>query len=81
MIEDKEFIGGFWANEPRVDFIKCNINIKKKEFVDWLQKQDPNEEYVKIDVKVGKSGKWYADKNTWKPKPKEQEEGMPHIKF
>jgi len=74
MSEDKEFIGGFWANEPRVDFIKCSINIKKKEFVDWLQKQDPNEEYVKIDVKVGKTGKWYAEKNTWKPpKPKEEE--------
>tara|TARA_R100000656_G_scaffold24123_1_gene21349 strand:- start:246 stop:479 length:234 start_codon:yes stop_codon:yes gene_type:complete len=74
MSEDKEFIGGFWANEPRVDFIKCSINIKKKEFVDWLQKQDPNEEYVKIDVKVGKTGKWYAEKNTWKPpKPREEE--------
>ena len=74
MMEDKEFIGGFWANEPRVDFIKCSINIKKKEFVDWLQKQDPNEEYVKIDVKVGKTGKWYAEKNTWKPpKPREEE--------
>tara|TARA_R100000789_G_C2917774_1_gene125354 strand:+ start:73 stop:306 length:234 start_codon:yes stop_codon:yes gene_type:complete len=74
MMEDKEFIGGFWANEPRVDFIKCSINIKKKEFIDWLQKQDPNEEYVKIDVKVGKTGKWYAEKNTWKPpKPKEEE--------
>ena len=74
MSEDKEFIGGFWANEPRVDFIKCSINIKKKEFVDWLQKQDPNDEYVKIDVKVGKTGKWYAEKNTWKPpKPREEE--------
>ena len=75
MSEDKEFIGGFWANEPRVDFIKCSINIKKKEFVDWLQKQDPNEEYVKIDVKVGKTGKWYAEKNTWKPPKQKTDEG------
>tara|TARA_Y100001973_G_C5174848_1_gene321229 strand:- start:58 stop:309 length:252 start_codon:yes stop_codon:yes gene_type:complete len=72
MSEDKEFIGGFWANEPKVDFIKCSINIKKKDFVDWLRKQDPNDEYVKIDVKVGKTGNWYAEKNNWKPKPKEE---------
>ena len=75
MSEDKEFIGGFYANEPRVDFVKCNINIRKKEFIDWLQKQDPNEEYVRIDVKVGKdTGKWYAEKNNWKP-PKPKDEG------
>lgn len=74
MSEDKEFIDGFYANEPKVDFIKCSINIRKKDFVDWLRKQDPNDEYVKIDVKVGKdTGKWYAEKNNWKPpKPKEE---------
>ena len=69
--KSKEFIDGFFAKEPKRDFIKCSISIKKDDFTNWYKKQLQNKEddWINIDVKEGKSGKWYAQINTWK-KPK-----------
>jgi hypothetical protein len=68
--KSKEFIDGFFAKEPKRDFIKCSISIKKDDFTNWYKKQLQNKEddWINIDVKEGKSGKWYAQVNTWKPK-------------
>jgi len=78
MSDDKEFIDGFFAKEPKRDFIKCSISIKKDDFTNWYKKQLQNKEddWINIDVKEGKSGKWYAEVNTWKPdtKPEPKEE-------
>ena len=74
MSDDKEFIDGFFAKEPKRDFIKCSISIKKDDFTNWYKKQLQNKEddWINIDVKEGKSGKWYAQVNTWRPeKPSE----------
>jgi len=69
MTDEKEFIDGFFAKEPKKDFIKCSISIKKDDFTNWYKKQLQNKEddWINIDVKEGKSGKWYAQVNTWKP--------------
>lgn len=78
MSDEKEFIDGFFAKEPKRDFIKCSISIKKADFTNWYKKQLQNKEddWINIDVKEGKSGKWYAELNTWKPdtKPEPKEE-------
>jgi len=68
--KSKEFIDGFYAKEPKRDFIKCSISIKKDDFTNWYKKQLQNKEddWINIDVKEGKSGKWYASLNSWKPK-------------
>ena len=70
--EEKNFVGGFYPKEPKVDFIKCSIGINKNEFIEWFKQQDPNEEWINIDIKAGQSGKLYAEKNNWKPKPKDE---------
>jgi hypothetical protein len=74
MSEDKKFIDGFFVKEPTRDFIKCSISIKKADFADWFRKElkTSDDDWINIDVKEGKSGKWYAEVNTWKPeKPSE----------
>ena len=75
--EEKNFVSGFYPKELKVDFIKCNIGINKKEFIEWFKQQDPNEEWINIDIKVAQSGKLYAEKNTWKPKPKDEGNAPP----
>ena len=72
MADEKEFIGGMYPKKPLKDFIKCQISIKRKEFVEWFKTTDKDEEWINIDIKESKSGKWYAEKNNWKPKQKSE---------
>ncbi len=68
-MSDKEFVDGLLVkapNEKAPDFVKCSISIKRKDLGNWLRARD--EEWINIDVKVAKSGKWYAEVNNWKPK-------------
>ena len=64
----KEFVDGLIVKAPKEtapDFVKANLSIKRQELVNWLSgKQD---EWINLDVKEGKTGKWYAEVNTWKP--------------
>jgi hypothetical protein len=66
--QEKEWVDGLIVKAPREgapDFVKCAISIKRADLGNWLRaKQD---EWINIDVKVGKSGKWYAEVNNWKP--------------
>ena len=67
-MEDKEFVGGFYAKKAEVDFVKCKINIKLSEFREWAKENlTSNDEWLNIDVKESKSGNFYAERNTWKP--------------
>lgn len=71
-MSDIKFVDGLMVKPPHEkapDFVKCAISIKREELVGWLQKQEG--EWVNLDIKVGKTGKWYASVNDWKPK-KEQ---------
>ena len=69
-MSEVEFIDGLMVKEPRVDFIKASLSIKREELIAWLQGKD--DEWINADVKVGKSGKWYVAVNNWKP------ESQPH---
>jgi len=67
-MSDKEFVDGLLVKAPRdnaPDFVKCSISIKRADLGNWLRAK--NDEWINIDVKVGKSGKWYAEVNNWKP--------------
>jgi hypothetical protein len=72
-----EFVAGMIVKPPRdgaPDYVKASISIKTDEFVAWLKEQLKDKpEWINIDIKSGKTGKWYAAKNTWKPKEKESE--------
>jgi len=83
MNEEKKFVEGLYYNEPRErspEWILGSISIEPKRFTDWMRANyDPNEKYLKIDFKMGKSGKPYAELNTWKPTQGQgQGNGQPH---
>jgi len=65
----KQFVDGLMAKKPRdtaPDWIKCNLSIKREELAAWLTGQ--TEEWINIQVCESKTGKWYAEVDTWKPK-------------
>ncbi len=73
-MSEKEFVKGLFVNPPHErapDFVKCGISFRPAEFIEWLQAQTPNDKgYVRPQVKEGKSGKWYAEVDSWKPDAK-----------
>jgi len=72
-MSDIEFVDGLIVKAPRdgtPDFVKMSISIKRKELGNWLRSKD--DEWINLDVKVSKSGKWYAAVNDWKPEQSQQ---------
>lgn len=69
-----EFVDGLIVkppNERAPDYVKAQISIKVEDLGKWLRgKYKAGEEWVNIDVKVAKSGKWYASVSNFKPKEK-----------
>jgi hypothetical protein len=66
---EKIFVDGLIAKKPREAapaWVKCDLSIKREELLDWLAKQTG--EWVNVQVCEARSGKWYAEVNTWKPK-------------
>jgi hypothetical protein len=76
MADQIEFVEGLIVKAPRENapnFVKASISIKVEDLGKWLRgKYKAGEEWVNLDVKVAKSGKWYAAVNTYKPKEKEE---------
>ena len=69
MENQKIFVDGLIAKKPRdnaPDWIKCNLSIKREELASWLAGQ--GEEWLNVQVCESKSGKWYAEVDTWKPR-------------
>jgi len=67
-MSDIKFVDGLMIKPPKEDapsFVKCSISIKRKDLGNWLRNQ--TDEWINLDVKVAKSGKWYAQVNDWKP--------------
>jgi hypothetical protein len=71
--EEKNFVNGMMVKLPdsnAPDFVKLKISLKLDELGPWIaaqKKNDPSLEWINIEVKEGRSGKWYAERNMWKP--------------
>lgn len=74
---DKVFAEGIIAKrrDTAPEFVKASLSFKVDEAVVFLQKHAKNG-WVNVDVKVGKSGKWYCELNTF-----EKTEGESYAKF
>jgi len=69
MENQKVFVDGLMAKKPRdnaPDWIKCNISLKREDLISWLTEQ--KDEWINVQVCESKTGKWYAEVDTWKPK-------------
>ena len=80
-MSDIEFVPGLIVKAPHErapDFVKAQISIKVEELGQFLREKYKNkEEWVNIDVKVAKSGKWYAAVSNFKKEDKAQEPRKP----
>lgn len=67
-MNDKTFVPGVIVkrgdNAP--DFILANVSVKKRELIEWLE-NTPGD-WVNWVLKRGRSGKCYAEVDTWQPK-------------
>jgi len=72
-MSDNNFVGGFYFKEPHEkapDFVKGKIQIKLSDFAAYLRElkgNEPDVEWLSVDLKQAKSGKYYAERDTWKP--------------
>lgn len=69
MSEDKQFVDGMNISAPTErmpDFIKARLGVKVNNFYAWAQAHADERGWVNIDIKESKSGKWYAELNTYK---------------
>lgn len=73
MSDDKVFVEGMMVKLPEAgapDFLKLKLSIKLDEFGKWIADQKRNDseiEWINLEVKEGRSGKWYLERNMWKP--------------
>ena len=72
-MDDKVFVDGMLAKQPdegAPDFVKLKLSLKLDDFGAWVaaqKKAEPDTEWLNIEIKEGRSGKWYAERNMWKP--------------
>lgn len=65
---EKVFAKGLYVKAPSEkapEFVKFGMSIKRQEVMEWLQGMP--DEWINLQVKEAKSGKWYAEVDTWKP--------------
>jgi hypothetical protein len=74
---EKTFTDGLIVKraENAPDFVLCNISIKVEDFTKWMQDHQ-DKGWVNISLLVGKSGKPYGVKDTYKPKEETQKEPL-----
>jgi len=69
---ENKFVDGLIIKAPHPkapEFVKGAISIKREALIAWLTTQ--TEEWINLDIKVAKTGKWYASVNEWK-KPEQK---------
>lgn len=73
MSEEKNFVDGMIIKLPddnAPDFVKLKLSLKLDDLGKWISSQkqgEPDMEWINIEIKEGRSGKWYAERNMWKP--------------
>lgn len=78
---DAKFVDGmrFEIPEKKPSFVVGKISIKVSELIPFLEENQTEKGWINIDLKIGRSGKPYAELNTWKPtrnKVQEEEENQ-----
>lgn len=76
-MSEKIFIDGLIFRKPHEnapDFVIGKLSVKVEEFIKFLEEHESNG-WVNIDLKEGKSGKYYAELDTWKPEKQEESKG------
>ena len=67
-MSDIEFIPGLIVKAPNdkaPEYVKAKLSIKRLELIAYLQSLEGD--WVNADVKVSQGGKWYVQKDNWKP--------------
>ena len=66
--KEKVFVDGMIVKKPAdkaPDFVICGLSFKTQEMIQFLTEND-NNGWVNAQIKSGKSGKYYAELDTWK---------------
>lgn len=68
MSDEKVFVDGLIVkrNDKAPDFVVCNLSVKVSELTKFLEQHQSNG-WVNIQCKQSKSGKLYAELDTWRP--------------
>lgn len=67
---DKIFVNGMVVkrNDNAPEYVLANLSIKRTDLIDFLRQQDSD--WLNVALKRAKSGKCYAELDTWKPTEK-----------
>jgi len=68
MANEKEFIQGMIVKAPNdnaPEYVKAKLSFRVKEMIAFLQTID--DEWLNADIKISQGGKWYAERDNWKP--------------
>jgi hypothetical protein len=71
-MQEKQFVNGLVFKPKSVnapEWVLGGLSINVPAFLEWLETQ-PKEQWKNVQFKVGKSGKPYAELDTWQPTDK-----------
>ena len=77
-MSDVEFVDGFIAkapNENAPDYVKAKVSIKREDLMNWLARR--RDEWINLEIKEGRTGRWYASVDNWKPKGATEDNDIP----
>jgi hypothetical protein len=68
---DKEFLNGLVVKirENQPEFVLCNLSIRVEDLIATLERER-GAEWLNAVIKRGRSGKYYAEIDRWKPTEK-----------
>lgn len=74
MNDEKIFVDGMICkrHERAPDFVTVNLSVKLKDFVAFA-KEHHKDGWLNVQVKQSKGGKFYAELDTFEPKPQQRE--------
>lgn len=81
--QESMLVSGFYIkqkHENAPDFVIAKGSINLPQFAEFMREfkaANPGEEWVNIDMKWAKSGKGYANVDSWKPDPEKSAQPAP----
>jgi hypothetical protein len=69
-VNDKIFVNGIVVkrSDNAPEYVLANLSIKRTDLIEFLRQQDSD--WLNVALKRAKSGKCYAELDTWKPTEK-----------